>query len=751
MVLGEQTDNTDAEDENNGSVGDNASVAGTEDHISVAGGYAPAPPSDNGADEDDIWMATLSDAPQFSRRESSAAQETDEVERDQARLPSVDRRTETDEDGSEANVDYGAAGGYSETESLASDVNDKNADKDTIMVQEEFTMISVNSLPSMQGSLSVAASQHEIGEETSLIISQTLESMRQSHNEPRPKTPYEDQISLVGPSPQKDQPLEPSSSSLFSQSTSAPSWGRSPRRTKAQDLARQLAVKSLQKQKGPESPQGHQTEAQPIAQANAEESMYDDSFSEIPEEILEAATPRPIRRAMVQEQDDAEPAIQLSIERSSRANPPNSQSDSNRLLTPDETPSPLLSEHDDEKDMQSAAREHAVSEMQSSPPVFDIQRELSDPVSRSSRRASSATPVPQVPSSRSPPRVDEAKIDAQHLAPPDSAPRPTLSPIVRAGRALQLVTSDPPSPPPKEASLGSPFRASVSKSPAPPIAATRPASAMRPTFAASMAAAQQRVARQPAAPDPTAAPAVETLQELPPAEEPQKSPWSSAFAPFKQIKNLVAQGAQVFSPKAEPARDPFVMAPGTDNSPARQDTLTMHNSMFSLGGGSMNRASRTSSVQAEAAYEDEMSWQAEGTPVRIDERPTSASSTMRARRGSMAEMSDVDMESLVEESIMEDDDNQQEEQDDEFDDDIWAVEAQRPTPGPSQREALEREPVLDPPRRSKLPSPWRQNSKRLVYSDELHKLASDKDEEFSLLSQFSGKEPVVEQPAQPPK
>ncbi|KAH8906978.1 hypothetical protein BR93DRAFT_649657 [Coniochaeta sp. PMI_546] len=784
-VLAAQSETADAEME------DNASVATASDNISVTENYSSAPPSSHGGDDDDIWMATLSDPPAqpVIRRQSSVDEErVDAGEQGRARLPSVDRQTETDDE-SGSNVEHGVTGGYSETGSVASGSRADSVDKDTIMVQEEFTMISIHSLPSMQGNLSVAASQHEIGDETSLIINQTLESLRQSRSESRPKTPYEDEVSFVGPSPEKADPPLPTNKSLFAQSGSSSGIRPSPRRAKVQDLGRQLALKSLQKQQDPESPQRLPVEGEAQAQAADEQSVYDDSFSEIPEAVLEAATPKPIRRAMVEVHDDsfsevpdavldtatprqsrqpvvqnpedAETSIQPSIERPSRVNPPNPQSDSNRLLTPDETPSPVLSENDGDKVLGSAMKEQSELEMQSSPPVLNFPPRDQFSVVRPPRRGSSETPALQVPPSRSPPRIQVDKADAQTLAPPESTTRPTLSPIVRAGRALQMVTSDPPSPPARSPSLGSPFRVSISKSPAPSMAATQPARSPQPVPISQPAPTPQPalVAQSSPAVQPT--PAAPTAHTAPAPEEQQNSPWSSAFAPFKQIKNLVVQGAQVFSPRAVPApaaEDPFVV-PATNNAAQeRQDTLSLHNSMFSLGGGSMDRASRTSSVQAEAAYEDEMSWQADETPApQSYERPDSVTSTMRARGGSeVGEMSDVDMESLVEESFVEQEDDE-EEQDpaNDLDDDIWVIEAQRPTPGRPQPKITDSEPVFNPPRRSKLPSPWRQNSKRLVYNDEQHKLASDtadKEEEFSLLSQLSSKETeVVAQPAQPPK
>lgn len=752
---------------------DNASVATTEDNTSVAGRYASAAPSSHGGDDDDIWVATLSDPPSqhLSRQESPVQdQQMEPDKRQEAQLPSGHRQTETEER-SEAHDDYGAAGGYSETESVASNERRSSPDKDTIMVQEEFTMISIHSLPSMQGNLSVAAAQQETGDETNLLINQTLESLRHSRTESRPKTPYEDEVSFVGPSPEPNRTPILSNNSMFAPPASSPKIRQSPRRTRTQDLGRQLALKSLHKQQVAESPQRDVMESEVPTEPADEPSLYDDSFSEIPEAVLEAATPklmrrataevyddssaripdvleeettpRPSRQALVEDQESLEPSAQTSVERPLRVPPPNPQSESNRLLTPDETPSPVESENDEDR-LQSAMKEGNEAEMQSSPPVPGFPQQEQSSAARRSRRASSETPALHVPSSRSPPRIEVAKAEPQSLAPPDSAARSMLSPIVRAGRALQMVTSDPPSPPARSPSLGSPFRASVSKSPA----AAQPATTLEPATAPV----------QQSSPGPRLAPTAVAIQEPLPAEEQRNSPWSGAFAPFKQIQNLVSQGVQAFSPRADssPAGEGPSVAPTAHSAPReRQDTLSMHNSIFTLGGGGVGGASRTSSVEAEAAYDDEMSWQADETPApRFHAGSGSASSTVRARKGS-DEMTDADMESLVEESFVQEDDGEERGQASDFDDDIWAVEAQRPTPGRPQQEAVEREPTLNPPRRSKLPSPWRQNSKRLVYNDERHKFASDtadKEEDFSLLSQFGSKKPeVVAQPAEQAK
>lgn len=764
---------------------DNASVAPS-DNSSAAGGYAPMAPSDKGDDdEEDIWMATLSDPPaRFSRRKSPTPTQQEEQpifeaeEYQDPPTPDAGRRTETEEPVSEANVEYGAAAAHSEADFLTSDAHDHSGDKDTIMVQEEFTMISIHSLPSMQASMSmsVAATHEDIGDETSMIINGALESYRQSQNQARHEEPEEaeeegeDEVSFVGDqqtSPVEEKPT-PRNNSLLSAPSPSSTWVRSPRRVKKpEDLGRQLALKSLQKE-----PTSHPSQAQPVE----EPSTYDDSFSEIPDAVLEAATPKPFRRALIEEQDDNEldQAIQMSIERHSRVNSPNQNPESNNLITPDETPSPDTSDDSGEKMVESVskAEETEHEEMASSPPVLNFSNaEQHPPLSRHSRQESSDTPAIQAPATQLPPKIGDVENQGISLAPPETASRQSFSPIVRAGRALQRVTSDPPSPPVRDNALGSPFRSSTSKS---------PTTVTQPTVTQQMntqeATRQLSVAQPPAT-------AFSTHQS-PVVEQPARnSPWSSAFAPFKQIKNVVAQAAQRFSPRAAPPpappathdmSDPFVAAPepGRRADWERQDTLSMHNSMFSLGNGSASRpehnASRTSSIQADGGMDDEMSWVADGTPVRMDQEPDSVSSTMRANQGSIGghDMSDmdVDIQSFVEPQE-EEEHEQEDEQPDYNDADLWDFEASRPTPRkPEPRATAIQEPVLDPPRRSKIPSPWRQNSKRLVYNDERRRAAENiiskeaEADEFSLLSQFGGgasagpKGKEVEQaPAQPAK
>ncbi|KAK3371374.1 hypothetical protein B0T24DRAFT_706337 [Lasiosphaeria ovina] len=692
VPLSEQESNAD------GGVEDNASVAPSDDNFSATRGEPLEEPHNSEAYnmEDDIWLATLSDQPSPVGRRSH--RRDDEMlralEPEQTQAPSDAPPSEMDFSQHDAYSYDGGRDPHSEAESLASDGLDLQDREDTV-VAEEFTMISIGSLPSMQPNSSMMAPEHQdIGDATSLIINRTLEALRQSYNrpvegipEPQPSSADADDEPRENADVQPDE--EPAQQELQPQSQpqSPQAFARSPRRPKAQPLSRQLALKSLHQGDSIDSP--HRLAVPETTEAH-ETSIYDDSFSEIPEEVLIAATPRRLRvpEAEAGEQD-AYMDIQPSVERPSTVNHSNPQSESNRLLTPEETPSPLQSDNKDDP-KQTVPTEPAldqVTDVRSSPPISSDspQQHHNVSVMRHSRTNSTETPAEQR-SSFSSPAVAAHNAQAPNLAPPEVQPRPTLSPIVRAGRALQLVTSDPPSPPARDSVLGSPFRRSVTKSSQSPVAQSRP-----PT------------------------------QVDAPAEQPEKS-W---LAPLNQLKNLVVQGAQAFSPRnfsTAGMEDPFAPNPSESSRPG-----SVRISIFNLGsksraGGQGVGVDESGSVvglaratSPEVNDSDAMSWEAEGSPSRAggQERSPSASSSL----------------DLEDDEVAEDDD-----------DDIWAIEAQRAAPASTENASSRREESFIPPRRSKLPSPWRKNSKRLMYSDELHQLAmensrSNEVDEFSMISQ----------------
>ncbi|KAK1761474.1 hypothetical protein QBC47DRAFT_291315 [Echria macrotheca] len=708
---------------------DNASMGQVEDNISVAGSRVNENHGD--AMEDDIWLATMSEQPTPVPRRSNRTKATvssnapaPPPQPAQAaasdRAPSYDPFQDWDALGS---------GGHSDVESHASGQQNDEERQDTLMASEEFTMISLGSLPSMQASMlassMMATEPQDLGEETSLIIDRALESLRQSQ-----RAAQEDAIEQTesGDAPETNL-SQPPPETRSSQPASPQAPNRSPRRAnKLQSLGRQLAIKSLQS--GAAGPPERPQVLDPVESHDT--SAYDDSFSEIPEEVLIAATPRRLRQSPTKPREDTSKTdLQPSIERPSSVNHSNPHSDSNRLLTPDETPSPIPSEEGDENiEHEKSIIQAADDDIPSSPPIPSgmLPRQDRNPDVRHTRANSTETPADQISAFKSPAR---ALLDQSiNLPAPEPQPRPTLSPIVRAGRALQMVTSDPPSPPGRDSVLRSPFRSSVRSSQSP-------------------------------APTPQKAPA-----PPPPANEapvPAQQRERSWFDPLSQIKSFVVQGAMALSPGQRATaqmEDPF--GPGSANSPV---PASLRNFVSSLRGG--QRAARDTSFATEDSAkatgpndEDAMSWQGENYEAEDQPRDAgvSQSSSLRVTHGSPAKEFGVDVHGTLDEQasshgdtevdpdeeLEEPDDEEEREESQELDeeeeeDDIWAFEAKRPTPG-KQKAAAPRSEEVEPPRRNKIPSPWRRAGDRTASqkqsANRFRALSQEDDaEEFSMLSQ----------------
>ena len=683
-------------------------------------------PVDDG--DDDIWLATMSD--EMPSRDQDAEPE-----------PQLPRQEPAYQ---QHDYDWpdmgGGADSYSEAGSLASELHDG---EDTIMAGEEFTMISIGSLPSMQPNSSIMAPAHEeLGEATSLIIDGALEFLRQSQNRQSegvasPQEALTAARAQTGPAEVTEDSVQQHREPRLPPPTSPQTRRRSPRRTTAQPLARHLAEKSLQ-QRDAHSPAPPQPPA--IVAEPHDASAYDDSFSEIPEAVLAAATPRRPRQAQPPAHEAADEDIQPSIERPSRVNQSNPQSETNRLLTPDETPSPLQSETEGHDPLSKPPRPVPGVDLPSSPPMESPPQQPDAYMPLHIRRNSTETPADQLSSFTS---SNGGVRDAQsvHLPIPDPQPRPTLSPIVRAGRALQHITSDPPSPPGRDSVLGSPFRGSVpksSQSPAPFIG---------------------RAAQPPSQPR------GDVL-----AQSPQRS-W---LAPLSQMRDFIVRSAQSLSPArvsvsgADPADDPFGPDPGELSGTVRSTLFSGPNRHSYDREATISVASSTGAGGAHGDRdEDEMSWQAEGSPAGASERSadmgnldpreqngaargwssneewlhhqseslmapraTRPQTNLRQYLEDYEEQEEASYEAQQQDLVDEGEQEVQahEEEQEEEDEDIWAFEAQRPTPhAPRNVRPRQQEPVLEPPRRGKIPSPWRQKSRGIVYSDELEQQSDNND------------------------
>lgn len=729
---------------------------------------------------DDTWLATMSEqptptAPRWQRDTRPDLPTRDySSEAPQSELSRPEPQFEPQYDWPDMG---GGADSYSEAESVESDTRLHSDAQDTIMRGEDFTMISLGSLPSMQPNSSVMVPEvpEEFGEATSFIIHNTLEDLRRSQieaaeaskEEPGPASAIEPEAEAEQETADEqvaEKTQNPSQSPEPPLKSPQPWWNQSPRRPKPQPLAKRLARKALLQEDGP-SPASHPPP--PNELERQETSGYDDSFSEIPEAVLVAATPRRFRQPNPEVEAVPSEDIQPSIERPSRVNHSNPQSETNRLLTPDETPS-IPSDPDEHDPQPKPPRPDPEPDLDipSSPPVRSpIPQHPNGPSAHHIRVSSTETPADQLASFAT---SNSASRDTQpvQLPAPDQ-PRPSLTPIVRAGRALQLITSDPPSPPGRDSMLGSPFRGSFSK----------PSQSPAPISAPIPGPPSERATKSPSLPR-AGAGAV--------AESPRRS-W---LAPFNQIKEFMVRSAQSLSPArvsvagTEGMDDPFGPDPVEPTRPG-----SVRNTLFS--GSNRQSQDRDATVSdagsagagsvleedAGSVHEDDvddMSWQAEDGPVeglqRSDSPETRPFSPPRPENRGGGMVVDERLQSQQSESprlepptpqtnMDEPARDEQEEQEDVNDDDfdIWTFEAER-TPYVPKIDPPRREPEPEPPRRGKIPSPWRQTRPGLTYSDEIQQpsegnavpeetAAANEDDEFSLLSRSRpGRAPVVAKP-----
>ncbi|KAG8674351.1 hypothetical protein FPOAC2_00365 [Fusarium poae] len=341
-------------------------------------------PAQQSEPDSDIWMATLDDEP--TPRPATKA----------ASRPSSPEHGRDGGSSDFGDYGYGPAGSdVSSADEHQSDTRPGVGTDDTVAAGEEFSMIFMDSLPSLQASLRSSTQQqteNDIGEETSMIINNTLESLRQSlQDRDRPKTGQE--TAKEGgkvEAPKGSAPAEPQQD--FRQSTIRPpltfspkrqlssSWWQSPRRMGSSPLRHQVLLKS----NVPDAPETTEYRGSPLASnrhdashlENENSNAYDDSFSEIPDAVLTEATPRrprastkkpPTEKGDIQMEDaqliqlEDEPEVQeeapeepeVQEKQQEDTNQPTasnasaaSRSDAGRLPTPDDTSSNFEVESD---------------------------------------------------------------------------------------------------------------------------------------------------------------------------------------------------------------------------------------------------------------------------------------------------------------------------------------------------------------------------------------------------------------------
>ncbi|ORY55080.1 uncharacterized protein BCR38DRAFT_491232 [Pseudomassariella vexata] len=517
---------------------------------------------------------------------------------------------------------------------------------------------------------------------------------------------------------------------------------------------------------------------------NKDTSMYDDSFSEIPDEVLEAATPRPRPRPAIQQlsSQDESPASSTAGREATSASKTANSFGSSRLPTPDDTSSSAagsknttqdgMTQHVDES--QAAIPNTSDLNIRSSPPA--IKQTISKPIQTEQDLAGTPSPPassPPLPAARSE-SPDLAQAQGPLLQPPAPVRRPTLSPIVRVGRTLQSVMTDRSSPDGRESSLGSPFRgssvvnesrqSSVAKSPNSDgqtllsqngthstfNAIASFAQSIKSNFSQSQSQLQATGPRDilgnvedPFGPDMHGHSQTESLRMSAYDQRNQ----GETPRPGQPIKFPLVTS----STRAAPATSDDMGSAANESSPAQQKgrrlsiSRPFHSINSSLFG---TRGSNGTQVMDFGVAEDSQGAQ------HIEERGDPETN--------MEDANDLERQDEVAYEAEDDSGNRSDDEGEEEEVDLWDIEASRSTPRPAEvvrAEAQARrqsqgkpqgqvQTKVPPPRRSKLPSPWRKSTRRLIYQDEVRSPAqieieaeyspeSVGDDEFFLLKEIA--------------
>ncbi|TVY88184.1 hypothetical protein LAWI1_G007942, partial [Lachnellula willkommii] len=600
---------------------------------------------------------------------------------------------------------------------------------DTILESEGFSMISVDSVPSLREHLSSPMNQNPESESAKLLKDQNLLSVQEavyddSFSEipeevleaatPARKAPNQQLISV------QNSRLDDTFSSIPPEILEAATPARKSHVSRLMSSNKSIVQNSISgKAAGaPEAstPAGALSKEAISAQKPQDQEFYEDSFSAIPEDVLEAATPAPKAQAVLKPTVSSAPnglkppTSKLDLSRSQQTLSP-------RLLTPEETPSPP-DEPSTEKTSRSSSKassrssgrgaqekteiESSInhSHMPSSPPSIAPRRYTYTAHLRKNRQLnpdSTETPSIVFSSPSLPPLVQQPRRQPNSGLTLEATQRPPLSPIARTGRVLQDVPV-PSSPRSRSQSLGSPFKSPNSDRKSPSMARE-----------AQPFSSQDRSARPP----------------------PQ----------LDLNGNLTASASQSWNHRAG-RDDPFDNIALTKSSHDREYSLEVPNQR--PRGISDSRLSTVGADAGSVRSDDSMSWQAEDeVPLSGSVLSTniSANSSVNARAFSAASTSKFNSTSNQKDAaeraeiskqiesarpsevivIDSEDDHpsaSHSDEDEDFDLLLETINSSSPIVSPYQSQEPPKE-VFEKPRRSKIPSPWRKNSKRLVYNDEL--------------------------------
>ncbi|KAH7397642.1 hypothetical protein BKA64DRAFT_600518 [Cadophora sp. MPI-SDFR-AT-0126] len=626
------------------------------------------------------------------------------------------------------------------------DAVEQYRDFDTILESEGFSMISVDSVPSLREHFSSPANQPP-----SQIKNKSLQAVRE-------ETAYDDSFSAIpedvleaatpGRKPQNSRLLSVQSARVDDSFSSIP-----PEVLQAATPARKSQVSKLASQTTPAN-DSFSSVAPEILQAATPHGKlpnkrlpttkrdvidrYEESLSAIPPDVLDAATPTTAPQVHPSSSRLDIPVARVSI---SPSQGPTTGSAPPRLLTPEETPSPpaegpdghcLVSngDHSTQPPVQNAVQNPEQnsrqddsiihSHMPSSPPSIAPRRYTYTAHLRQNRQLNpnlTQTPSIVFSSPTLPPPIQISRAVPALAPPSEQTERPALSPIVRAGRMLQdiLVPSSPRS---RSQSLGSPFKSPAADRRSSIIAqgsypspvherlpGPLPRSDLSGHFGGSSSQRHSRISQQE---DPFRNSAT-TQQRSPSPEEKQQYTLElpqSRHHSDTLIRNSRSEPESVCSDDAMSWQaEEEVPVPGSSTSPRDSNLLSSN-----LRGSSL----------AETSMEEQ--WAAERATV-------------------VQQAANANLRKVI---VIDSDDERSKDGQDEDEDFGLLLETLNSSSPVAERREDSKEP-FERPRRSKIPSPWRKNSKRLVYSDELSHIRSSPPESKGPATKLFGK-PAASEP-----
>jgi serine/arginine repetitive matrix protein 2 len=605
---------------------------------------------------------------------------------------------------------------------------------DTILESEEFSMISVDSVPSLREHLSSSPNQNQEIESAKPVKNKSLLSVQEAE--------YDDSFSEIpeevleaatpgrkAPNPQllsvQNSRVDDTFSSIPPEILKAATPARksqvskfmSNNKSRVENSFAHTAIGALEAS----SPTSSLSRESLSAQKSQNQEFYEDSFSAIPEEVLEAATPAPKAQAVLTSTGSSAsnglkpPTSKLDLSRSQKSLGP-------RLLTPEETPSPPV-EPSNEKTSRSSGKASARSSgrnvqettqiessivhshMPSSPPTIAPRRYTYTAHLRNNRQLhpdSTETPSIVFSSPSLPPRIQQPRqlIPGQTSEPTE---RPALSPITRAGRVLQDI-SVPSSPRNRSQSLGSPFKSPISDHKSSSVAPeTQPSSSQdRPVNALPRldlngnltASASQSWNRRGGQDDPFGNNNYTSNQHTTSSDERQEY---SLELPSQRQRGISDSRLSTIRSETGSARSDDAMSwQAEEEVPLSGSALSTNNNVNSSVGTRASSAANTSNSNSTWNQKD------------------AAESAAVSKQIKSAKASEV----IVIDSDEERPNSGRGDEDEDFDLLLETMNSSSPIVSPYQSQGPPKE-VFEKPRRSKIPSPWRKNSKRLVYNDEL--------------------------------